>query len=439
MKVPKRVTGLVWALALGFALVMPGETAWSSPVLEIAVSGDGGEFLPLLPVPLTIRVTNPEATTATVTPLVRDHRVSWHNPAADSLYQFVVSREDGKTVRAMFADWAWGAAPYIAGDTGVDPSRIAKVALAPGETWVQDYCLGYGFVLDGATTAIRPVFDAPGEYVVRLELPYLVAGGARSSEVTVRIIEPTGEADKKAREILRGSPRATMFLSPPMLEFSSLYYRYPDYGKTDTPPGVRVGDLAARILSECPGSAYAPYAELLLGKALTVRTVESGDSAHPRAPDVEKNAEGFRLLRQCAEDEKLPRRYREAALVRLGSGAAHLVDSIQQRASRSAPTLESILGTPLPDTGILPGLVFRFVSEIEAGTAPPGIEELLRSKLTAEQYEAVRKAVTSNPSVATSAGANPLQNELRGHSEWARQELRKLLWRNPATGELARP
>ena len=445
MKPSRRNVLIGCAIALAAGVIVATTPGGGSLTVQIAPEGGRTEILPFLPVCVTISVANSSATTVTARSVVPETNPLWSGgrgpivltpkptppePFPPAMYQFVITRPEGKSVRAMFADFTWLA--FLGGYTPTHPGKMGKRAVGPGETWVQDYCLGYGMTFDGTTTAVGSLFDVPGEYTVRLEMPYLVEGGAQSNEITIRVKEPESESDRKACEMVRSSPFGTVFLVPPPESYGSPFVKDLIY-----PINTGAAELAARVLVECPGSAYAPYAELLVGKALTLRSVETGISARPFGPDVEMNAEGYRILRQCAENENLPRRYREAALVRLKGGAAGLVSSLQHRASESAPTIESILGEPVPDVGIPWDLVFRVVSDIETGKAPPGYEEGLRSKLTPEQYEALRNAVLTNSALATSAGVNPLQEELRGFSEWAGQELRKLPWRDPNTGELS--
>jgi len=426
--------------------------AWSAfgagiafATLSLSIETEGGrtEVLPLLPVCVTIRVTNTGATTTTACPLTPDvpwprlPRTSTPNQRTSRLatdkynapmYVFRIRDTQRKTVQATFADYTLQATIMDAMNS--HPSRL-RSSIGPGQTWVQDYCLGYGLSSDWTTTHIRSLFDAPGDYAVRLEMPYLAEAGVPSNEIVVRVREPESDSDRKAYDVLRSSPFPHALLGPPGNHGCPFIQEIIFHIE---PP---VADLAARILAESPNSTYASYARLLWGKALCGALTALAYRKQLTVADAEERAEGFRLLRQSAEDSNLPRRYREAALLGL-QGAKDLDSHLRHLARKQVPSVESVLDGAKVDLGPLgPEEVFGIAYQLAVGTEGPvfgqkGFERIF----TPEQIEALKVVAVSDPVIPQAAGLTPLQKELEECSEWARQELRKLPWRDPNTGEL---
>ena len=434
---------LLFALAF-CRLGLSGEPPAQGAVqVWIEAEGAKNELLPLLPLCVTISVRNPAATAAMVTPLVPDSNwilwnrgrrgaaspLSGQEVTSGALYHFLVNKDEAQGDRVLFADFVHFS--LVALDSPTRPSQIRKTAISAGEIWLQDYCLGYGMMVDGASPTVGLIFPTPGVYSVIIEMPYLAQGVAGSNEITIRVKEPESESDRRAYEMVRSSPVPAAFLAPPPAEYGS-----PFLSELRYPMSRDVIDLTSRILTACPDSAYAPYARLLWAKTLTERSVRAVDPAGSDRPDAAAGAQGFRLLRQCAEDANLPRRYREAALVRLRDGAAALVNSLLYDARRTSPTIDAILASVVPDKGIPPEFVLRMVQEVMQGTALPRVFEALRMHYTPQQIETMGNALRADDRLAQAAGLTPLQLELEGYSVWAREELCKLPWRDPNSGEL---
>jgi hypothetical protein len=153
--------------------------------------------------------------------------------------------------------------------------------------------------------------------------------------------------------------------------------------------------------------------------------------------DLDKRTEGIRLLRQTSADLRLPRRYREQGLLSLVSGANDVTNHIQWEAYKKLPTLESVVGARVDIGGLPEDTVFKIARDIAKGRSPaPGYDELLRAKLTPEQYQKLLNVAMSDGNIAAKSADSPIQKELHDHASWARAELRKIPWRDPDTGQL---
>lgn len=425
-------------LAIIALLAFGGDTV----SVKIAVDTRSVEALPLLPVCVEIRVTNTAIMSRKLRPLIPE--VGWPrsagissvvsaipatpDPFPPSMYQFVIKPESGTEFRSMFSDFT--GATHVGGDRAMHPGRISLRELRPGAAWVQDYCLGFGMTYDGSRTSNQILFPDPGKYLVKLEMPFLVGGGIGSNEIGIVVRHPETENDKKAYELLYNSPFRTIFLNPPQLRYGS---PLPSPNRPSVNPDA--ARLADEIASTCPNSRYAPYAKLIVAMATSEGWISDPD--HPGGLEqANTRLAGFRLLRQCAEDPKLPRRYCEAAMRKLRTGE-FLDRRLKKAAAQRIPDLESIVPGAGSDLGgLTPQEVLGIAYQLAVGSEGPVFGRAwLEKRFTVDQIEALKTAASGNSAVAEAAGLTPLQKELQGNVNWAREELKKLPWRDPNTGE----
>jgi hypothetical protein len=407
--------------------------------MRIEAEGLRAETQPLLPVCLTITVENARASTTSLFPLGSESLSALKSlqaagpsgTATDILYRFSVSGPDGSWRQVLMADWA--PLGYIVGGNA-RPSPAPRAALlGPGEKWVRDYCLGFGYIPENEPAA-GPIFPGPGDYTVFLEMACPGAEPVKSNSIQVRVDEPASADDGRALDILSSSDHPHILLAPPGGQSGS-----PFLHDLRFPVAAAVTATAERIVGECPDSTYASYAKLLLARALVEKGVEATDSATADPADSGKAIEGYRMLRACAEDPILPRRYRESALILLAEGAATLANNVQYLSKTAGgASIAGILGVQEIDLGgTEPEYVLEAVRVLSENPDSRGALGLLkRTSLTPEQIDQLKAALRDNQEFALAHGVSDVQKELRDHAEWARKELGRLPWRDPATGGL---
>lgn len=434
-------------IALSFSVAQRCEAEVASTFSLILSLADGkSDGLPLLPIVLTIQLRNDGPTSRNITNAGLDV-VQVEPPVLPPRYRFTVEMPDGQrhlvhnTNRTDYQEF------YVAGFR-----QTPQVFLAPGEKQVMDYCLSYGAFdfpdsLDyGALVhKAHAVFPAPGDYRVRLSMPRIGMDrrpgptGVESNWLTVRIMAPTAPADVWACDILRRGARPAMFLTPLADPAADEGNGLPVFdGSTElaleSTPSTSPLETCREILRRCPDSAYAPYARLFLSIASSTRRFQGHSGATSKTTSVQEQLENLRLLRQAAEDLRLSRRYREAALVSLKQCASRLEQRAEREALATTPSLESIIGRKKAESITpFPFEVFQLVQKMADDSAPPGGVQFLTSRLTPTDIEALKAAVKANPAIARSPWPDPTQAEATGHVQWAKSQLRNLPWRDPQT------
>ena len=436
-RVWKVVLAFFIAPCLGYKPTISAQTPGDLS-LSISLAGESEQCLPLLPVAVELELRNDRGATQTIvgTGLGVVESMFQDSPAR---YLVRIERPQGKSKAVHLCDWL---------NWLIDAPGMANPAqyLAPGHRQIVEYSIGYG-VPDGSapepeygqrTRNATPVFDGVGEYRVQMVLARFNPP-LESNILRITIETPQRPGDIAAYDILSHSPWPWILLSPPV----TFETKRGSWGEgTPHLPEVRaVGttsplDTCRAILERCPGSPYAAHARLFLGAALCAGWSEVLAGAPVDTKDWDKDVEGVRLLRQAAGDIALAQRHREQALVVLREEAQALTSRIQSQGLETAPTLERLLGVETIDVGVPPEFVLRMVYDVSQGTAPPGYSELLNAKLTPQQIETIRTALATNESLAQAARVTPLQLELEGYTKWAREELCKLPWRDPLTGDL---
>jgi hypothetical protein len=423
----------MWAL-LNIAAM--GQSASS---LSLTLTPGRSEYLPLLPVVLTITLRNDsDATSSADAPVLGlDGPVGTDTPR----YRFLVRRPDGTQIDAYHGDRVL-MQPDLAPPHGI----LGKAVVGPRRMQILDYCAACGILQLPSTPAdLRKiektavgVYSTLGEYQIRLML--FGSNGSRLESNLVRIVvkPPDKAPDVLAYDILKRSSWPEMFLLP--LDGD------PSVGGIRPFPTEKIRDsttsspmeTAREILTRCPDSEYAPYARQVLGTALCTWWGGMWVPRGGQLPDAAQQAEGIRLLRQSAEDLNLPRRFREEALLNLVESAERVSAVLQGDSKDCSQSLASILrGAKIPPNPFSPGEVFAIAKQI-ADHAPPPIfgQDWFEKVFTREQQEALQAAVTGNPAIAQGAGVSPVQAEMRADAAWARSELRKIPWRDPNTGQL---
>jgi len=443
MKPPNDLRYLRYLIATGMLLATmsaSNEAASQTPFsLTISPSEGSAEYVPLLPVIVTIELKNVSTTTQSIAGAGLDvvERSEWEDPPR---YSFQIIQPDGTFRSAFFCDWVnW----TVDGPHMANPPQ----SLGPGCRQILDFLLGFGFqgtpdrkmryveLLSQSTS----VFPETGEYHVWLLMPRLKPAAVASNALKITVKQPEKPNDIQAYDILSHSHWPNIFLSPLVVpggaQGISAVPDLPDLrGYATTMPL----ETCKEILNRCPDSAYAPYAKAYLATAVIAGWKERVVPTKPEILPPERRIEGARLLRQVAEDPRLPRRYREQALLNLSRGAEEINRVLQRNGTQKRPSLENILGGVKVDTADMgDNTILKFVYRMTQGTLPKDVEEkFLKVKFTADQLEAIRKVVVSDANIATAIGVTPVQKELESLIGWAERELRKIPWRDPNTGQL---
>jgi hypothetical protein len=451
---------LVFFLLLPVSTIHPAEAALT---LTIQPSDGKSEVLHLLPVVLTLELKNESDTTQSL-PGAGLHVAEVSLGEYPPRYRFYITKPDGTQGVAYLSDWV-----------GWNPDgsriRIRVGFLRPGHRQILDYCLAYGadrLPPSPEETRISTLhkaiafFPTTGTYEVQLRMITRQGEERRSNMLPIAIKLPESATDVLAHTVLSHGEWPQMLLAPlsPLSDIHGLKVFYGDpigerwydeKGKRRALHRTTPVKICREILSRCPDSAYAPYARVFLGTALSRGWAEDPETTFPKTMaemdqyrlaritiNVEKRAEGIRLLRQAAEDPKLPRRYREEALLSLPFPTKELCWHIKESAKKKLPLLENILGGAKVDLRLLPlddvyGIAYQLTTETKEKIF---FRSYFEKVFTPEQVETLKAAAKGNPDFAAAGGVSPLQIELQEHTKWARAELRKIPWRDPETGEL---
>jgi len=426
-------------LAFVLGVVAWGQTGAASagPSSLTISAGDGKtEYLPLLPVVVTIELNNQGETSESIADggLIVAEPGHWQRRER---YRFEIRNPDLTTQPAYLSDWAYW---FI----DSEPMVPQGLQLGPRRKQILDYCLGFGLGVpatewkDDLRKQATALFRKTGEFEIRLRIARLTAGPLESNPLAIKVVEPMNPSDLRAYEVLSHSRWPAMFLTP-------LYQGTEPSGVAvftgpplDVPATSSPLATCTQIVTLCPDSAYTPYARLFLASALArgwAECLAAGQGGQPL--DVDKRMEGIRLLGQAAADSALPRRYREQGLLNLLRGANDVTNHIQWEAYKKLPTLESVVGARVDIGGLPEDTVFQIARDIAKGRSPsPGYDELLRAKLTPEQYQKLLNVAMSEGNIATRSGDGAILKELQELVAWARAQLRKIPWRDPDTGQL---
>ena len=432
---------------MGFvpALATSAPTEGDGLSLKLSIAADQPLILPLLPVVLRIELANEGGTTQVIAGAGLDYE-HYGYIQTPLLYLFHVQGPDGSTKTVHFSDWVGWLydVPGIA-----NPPQ----SLAAGHSQVLEYTLGLGvedFSLPKPEypelqKQTAPTFAKTGEYQIQLALPRF-SPPVRSNVLTIRVREPENPEDVLAHYILShsGAPE--------------LFFRLPGLHELLDPRGITTLDsrklrtmrdsgttpplqTCRQILAQCPGSTYAPYARLSLAVGLCFGWEEDFAAERGGIFNLDRQIERVRFLHQTARDVALPLRQREQAWLILRRYAERIDARIKSEARRTAPSLEQVLGVERVDLGGIPSdmsdIVFRVVFDTTQGsTVWKDFEDILNSRLTPGQMEMLRTAVTTNDTIQQAYGFSPLQIELQGCIDWVQQELCKLPWRDPLSGDL---
>jgi hypothetical protein len=410
------------------------------------------QYSPLLPVIVTAQLTNNSATTVSVwrTGLgVLDSALMEKPPRfpvkRPPRYCFIVGKADGVSTEVHLSDWVfWGS---VSGE-GRPPAPV----LGPQENQTLDYCVGYGVPSLSESLVNRDteykqcfvVFPVPGIYRIQMKLPRLGLSGVESKALAVTIKKPENPQDVAAYEILSRSKWSAMFLTPftergdPQgignQALKSRLFPLSVEKKTSSPL-----DICKEILTRCPASAYAPYGQAFLAGAQALgfeACLEGISSEEFENPAVWSG--GVRLLRQVAQDSRLPRRFREEALMDLRMASGFGSDRQAGPISVPLPSLEAILDGAKVNTGNYTARdAFGWALKVARRTDSSGTCELmLRKFFTPEQIETLTAIAPTDRQIVLAIEGAVTQDELLQYRQWARAELCKLPWRNPNSGEL---
>jgi len=400
---------------------------------------DGKEqSLPLLPIIVTLALTNNTLTTQSIL-----HGLGAEDPGVEidkvpPRFRFLIEGPDG--AREMyFADWVnW--------DWNCTPNATPQV-LGPKQSVRMEYCLALGLprvparemMLRGIHSYAEQAFPTPGRFQVQLILSRLGTAGLKSNILPVEITEPVTDQDKITHDILSqtGAPEVLLPLwgarlagPNPLLQLSHRGL----WGEQATAFRKQAYLAASKILTDCPDSAYAPYARFFWGHALAVGIVEREvDGKPPQTVDFARRAEGLGLLRESADDPALPVRYREEALIALSEHAKRLDNSLRYEGRLRMPTVAGILGEAVDLRGLTEQDVLRNAYLLARGpeATRASRESLLTGRFTAEQIEKLKAVASTDPAIVQTFGGGALQEELKAHDAWARAELDRIARERP--------
>ena len=354
----------LWVNAvMSLAILLHGPApvgAGPETTLSLTISPSEGrqEFLPLLPVVLTAELKNTGGTAEAigrtglgVLECASAQKPPRYDPERPPRLYLVIQRPDGTTTETYLSDWVnWGSG-------GTPGSGTSPQLLGAGEGQIFDYCLGFGVsgLFDSLNLHARlrreaaPVFAMLGDYRIRMRLPRLAPSGVESNILDVTIRKPTKATDVLALEILSQSKWPIIFLTPQTTRADPqgvgsqvVRYCFPRPGETRTTTPL---DICREILRSCPRSVYAPYAQAFLAsmQALGEEGWLEGKSSEEIMKDPTVWGGGARLLRRVAEDSRLPRRFREEALLDLRIVSGFGSDQQAGPISAPLPSLEAIL------------------------------------------------------------------------------------------------
>jgi len=234
-------------------------------------------------------------------------------------YHFTILGPDGSTRDALFADWV---------NWRLDLIEAANpVQIAPGESLTLDYCLGCaadqytspGRQLRDIVKMGKPVFPRPGNYTAQLTLRLPDQGIMKSNALAIAIQEPRSSEDRGAYEILAECQNPFVLLRAPS---SAVGRGIAAQGVSSASTPTQ--EALSEVLFRFPNSRYAPYAQLLYALAQSQKRSMLLTATGVPAQDVAMQIEGIRLLRECASDQQLPRRFRDGGAVLMTAIATRL-------------------------------------------------------------------------------------------------------------------